>query len=147
MPSLRRTGSCTAAGTRSQQESLINETDLHHKIVEFIRNRYPDVLIVAGLGENQITSEMRLESWRKGCTKGQPDIMLPQKRGRKTGLALELKSPGWNGDASEHQKVFLTKLEANGWQVMCSNCYEELIFTIRDCMEPPRSRKRERSRS
>ena len=46
--------------------SLINETDLHHKIVEFIHNRYPDVLIVAGLGENHITSEMRLESWRKG---------------------------------------------------------------------------------
>ena len=70
LPSLRRNGSHTAAGTRNQQVSLINETDLHHKIVEFIRRRYPDVLIVAGLGENQITSEMRLESWRKGYTKG-----------------------------------------------------------------------------
>ena len=60
-------------------------------------------------------------------------------------LALELKSPGWDGEASYHQKVFLTKLEANGWQVMCSNCYEDLIFAIRDYMEPPRGRKRERS--
>ena len=145
MPTLRRTGSYAVTGTRNQQVSLINETDLHHKIVEFIRKRYPDVLIVAGLGENQITSEMRLESWRKGYTKGQPDIMLPAKSGRKTGLALELKSPGWNGEASEHQKVFLTKLEANGWQVMCSNCYEDLIFAIRDYMEPPRGRKRPRS--
>ena len=145
LPSLRRHGSYTAAGTRNQQVSLTNETDLHHKIVELIRKRYPDVLILAGLGENQITSEMRLESWRKGYTKGQPDIMLPQKSGRKVGLALELKSPGWNGEASEHQKVFLTKLEANGWQVMCSNCYEDLIFAIRDYMEPPRGRKRPRS--
>jgi len=94
LPSLRRTGSHTAAGTRNQQVSLMNETDLHHRIVEFIRRKYPDVLIVAGLGENQITPEMRLESWRKGYTKGQPDIMLPVKSGRKTGLALELKSPG-----------------------------------------------------
>ena len=99
LPSLRRTGSYTAAGTRNQQVSLINETDLHHKIVEFICKRYPDVLIVAGLGENQITSEMRLESWRTGYTKG----------------------------------------------VMCSNCYEDLIFAIRDDMEPPRGRKRPRS--
>ena len=76
------------------------------EIVEFIRKRYPDVLIVAGLGENQITSEMRLESWRKGYTKGQPDIMLPVKSGCKVGLALELKSPGWNGEASEHRKRF-----------------------------------------
>ena len=114
--------------------SLINETDLHHKIVEFIRRRYPDVLITAGLGENQTTSEMRIESWRKGYAKSQSDIMLPVKSGRKTGLALELKSP-----------VFLTKLEANGWQVMCSNCYEDLIFAIRDYMGPPRGRKRERS--
>ena len=54
LPSLRRTGSYTAAGTRNQQVSLINETDLHHKIVQFIRRRYPDVLIIAGLGENQL---------------------------------------------------------------------------------------------
>ena len=39
LPSLRRTGSYTAAGTRNQQVSLINETDLHHTIVEFIRRR------------------------------------------------------------------------------------------------------------
>ncbi len=142
LPSLRRTGSYTAAGTRNQQVSLINETDLHHKIVEFIRKRYPDALIVAGLGQNQITSEMRLDSWRKGYTNGQPDIKLPQKSGRKTGLALELKSPGWNGEACEHQEVFLIKVEASGWQVMCSNCYEDLIFAIRDYMEPPRGRKR-----
>ncbi len=145
LPSLRRNGSYTVAGIRNQQVSLVNETDLRHKIVEFIRKRYPDVLIVAGLGENQSTSEMRLESWRKGCTKGQPDIMLPQKSGRKVGLALEEKSPGWVGDASEHQKAFLTKLEANGWQVMCSNCYEDLIFENRDYVEPPRGRKRGRS--
>ncbi len=145
LPSLRRNGSYTVAGTRNQQVSLINETDLHHKTVELIRRRYPDALIVAGLGENQTTTETRIESWRKGYTKGQPDITLPVKSGRKTGLAFELKSPGWNGEASEHQKVFLRKLEANGWQVMCSNCYEDLIFAIRDYMEPPRGRKRARS--
>ena len=88
---------------------------------------------------------MRLDLWRKGYTKGQPEIMLPVKSGRKTGLALEMKSPGWDGEASEHQKVCLTEMEANGWQVMRSNCYEDLIFAIRDYMEPPRCRKRERS--
>ena len=123
---------------------LFNESDLHYKIVEFVRSRYPDTLIIAGLGENQITSEMRLDSWRKGYTKGQPDIMVQIRSGRKVGLALELKSPGWQGQASEHQKNFLDKLEAEGWQVCVSNCYEDLLFVVRDYMEKA-TKKRKRT--
>ena len=144
LPSLRKNGFYTS--TRLHQLHVLNETDLHHKLVEFIRSRYPDTLIIAGLGENQITSEMRLDSWRKGYTKGQPDIMLPVRSGRKVGLALELKSPGWQGEASENQKIFLDKLEAEGWQVCVSNCYEDLLFVVRDYMEKGlKGKKRKRT--
>ena len=143
LPTLRKTCSYTTP-TRNNQVQLINETDLHYKIVEFIRKRYPDVLLLAGLGENQTTSELRIDSWRKGYTKGQPDLMLPIRSGRKNGLALELKSPGWAAEASEHQKAFLQKLEEQGWQILVSNCYEDILFEVRDYLDKA-SKKRKRS--
>jgi prophage antirepressor-like protein len=142
MPSLRKDGSYNTQ-TRNQQVQLINETDLHYKIVEFIRKRYPDVPLIAGLGELQDSSEKRIDAWRKGYTKGQPDLMLPIRSGRKNGLALELKSPGWQAEASEHQKAFLRKLEEQGWQIKISNCYEDLLFEVRDYLDKA-SKKRKR---
>ena len=53
-----------------------NETDLHCKVVHLIRNYCPDALIVAGLAENQDTPFKRTDSWKKGYTKGQPDLMV-----------------------------------------------------------------------
>jgi prophage antirepressor-like protein len=144
LPSLRKNGFYTSTSTRNHQLHVLNETDLHHKLVEFIRSRYPGNLIIAGLGENQITPSMRLDSYRKGYTKGQPDIMLPVRSGRKVGLALELKSPGWQGEASENQKIFLDKLQAEGWEVCVSNCYEDLLFVVRDYMEKA-TKKRKRT--
>ena len=143
MPSLRKDGSYNTQ-TRNQQVQLINETDLHYRIVEFIRKRYPDALIIPGLGENQITSEMRIDSWRKGYQKGQCDLLLPLRCGRKVGLASELKTPAsLQAEASENQKIFLQKLEEQGWEVLVSNCYEDILFCVRDFMLKA-SKKRKR---
>ena len=144
MPSLRKDGNYYTTHTKNQQVQLINETDLHVKVVEFIRKRYPNTLIIPGLGENQISSEMRIESWKKGYTKGQPDLMLPVKSGRKVGLALELKTPAiWQAEASENQKTFLQKLEGQGWQIIVSNCYGDILFAVRDYLDKA-SKKRKR---
>ena len=146
LPSLRKNGFYTSTSTRNHQLHVLNETDLHYKLVEFIRSRYPGNLIIAGLGENQDSDAKRIDSWRKGYTKGQPDIMLPVRSGRKVGLALELKSPGWQGEASENQKIFLDKLQAEGWEVCVSNCYEDLLFVVRDYMEKGlKGKKRKRT--
>ena len=53
-----------------------NETDLHCKVVHLIRNYYPKALTVTGLGESQDTPSKRINSWKKGYTKGQPDLMV-----------------------------------------------------------------------
>ena len=53
-----------------------NETDLHYKVVDLIRKYYPDSILVAGLGENQDTEDKRLDSYKKGYTRGQPDLMI-----------------------------------------------------------------------
>ena len=51
-----------------------NETDLHCKVAHLIRNCYPNAIMVAGLEENQDASSKRIDSWKKGYTKGQPDL-------------------------------------------------------------------------
>lgn len=52
-----------------------NETDLHYKVVQYIRRFHPESIIVAGLGELQDTCSKRINSWRKGYMKGQPDTL------------------------------------------------------------------------
>ena len=145
LPTLRKTGSYTTP-TRNNQVQIITETDLHYKVIKFIRKRYPDAPMVPGLDELQDSSEKHIDSWRKGYVKGQPDILLPIRSGRKVGLALELKSPGWQGEASEHQKMFLQKLESEGWHVLVSNCYEDILFELPYYIDKA-SRKRKRPSS
>ena len=67
-----------------------NETDLHYKIVDFIRKFYPDSILVAGLGENQ---DERLDSYKKGYVRGQPDLMVLNYHKDFEGLSIEFKSP------------------------------------------------------
>ena len=70
-----------------------NETDLHYKVVDFIRKFYPDSILVAGLGENQDTEDERLDSYKKGYVRGQPDLMVLNYHKDFEGLSIEFKSP------------------------------------------------------
>ena len=42
-----------------------NETDLHTKVVSFLKKRYPYSIFTATLGENQDTGEKRIESQKE----------------------------------------------------------------------------------
>ena len=42
-----------------------DEYDLHTKVVQFIRRFYPEILMTAGLGENQDTKEKRIKSFKE----------------------------------------------------------------------------------
>ena len=70
-----------------------NETQLHIAVVQFIRKKYPQAVIIPGLGEFQTTEELRLEAWQKGYMAGQPDLIIMQPNKEHHALALELKSP------------------------------------------------------
>lgn len=79
LPSIRKTDTCTVtAGVPlvGRQIRLLNENDLHFKVVEYIRKYHPQTLIIEGLGEFQKTQELRREGWCKGYTAGQPDIII-----------------------------------------------------------------------
>jgi hypothetical protein len=120
----------TTPGLYNNQMQVLNETDLHENIVKFLRVQYPSLLIVPGLGENQTTDALRMACWRKGYCKGQPDIILPYKSGNYCGLAIELKTPAYQKEIGERQQAFLDNLQAAGWDVMVSNCYDEILAKL-----------------
>ena len=79
LPSIRKYGYYKRFDNPSNKMFKIeNEMDLHCKVVELIRNFYPNALLVPELGENQDTPEKRINSWKKGYMRGQPDLMTNQ---------------------------------------------------------------------
>ena len=65
-----------------------NETDLHVKVVSFLKKRYPQSLFTITLGENQRTSAMRIESHRKGYLRGSPDLIINNLHKHYTGSSI-----------------------------------------------------------
>ena len=98
-----------------------NETDLHYKVVDLIRRYYPDTILVAGLGENQDTADKRLDLYKEGYMKGQPDLMILDKHKDFKGLCIEFKSPTGNYYVSEAQKEMKKKYLDNGYAFILSN--------------------------
>lgn len=130
LPALRSTGSYERQNTRLRQIQLLNETDLHIKVVEYIRTHHPSAIIVPGLGEMQDTQEKRIECWRKGYTKGTVDLLILNRHSRYTGLALEFKTPAREREASDAQIEFLERLRRVGYQCIVSNSYDEILTAI-----------------
>ena len=67
LPSIRKKGYYNNLSFKS-------EYDLHCKVVDFIRNKYGEALMIAGLGENQKNGITRIKSWKKGYMAGQCDL-------------------------------------------------------------------------
>ena len=140
LPQLRATGQFTTTKSRNKlQLQLINEADLHHKVVDFIRTFHPEALLVAGLGEHQDTDAKRIDSWRKGYTKGQCDLMLINRSAKWSGLAFEFKTPANTGRVSPEQRRFMDELAKAGFRVLLSNNYDEICNEIRDYFRTARN--------
>ena len=69
---------------------------------------------MAGLVENQDTEDKRLDSYKKGYTRGQPDLMVLNYHKDYKGLCIEFKSPTNNYYVSEAQKETKKKY-VNKW--------------------------------
>ncbi|CAB3978274.1 toxin Bro [Paramuricea clavata] len=124
LPSIRKTGSYELLDRRSlryNQMIIINETDLHTTVVSYIRDNYPEAVIVPGLGEYQDTVSRRCDAWKKGYKGGQPDIIIENPMGKYKGFAIEFKSPKGTGVISENQDIWLRKLSGIGYMTMISD--------------------------
>ena len=104
-----------------------NETDLHIKVVSFLKKRYRHSLFTVTLGENQCTSTMRIESHRKGYLRGFPDLIINNLHKHYTGFCIEFKSPKGNGVLSTDQSIMLRQYQNNGFKTLVSNDHDHII--------------------
>ena len=111
-----------------------NENDLHYKVVQLIRNYYPDSILVAGLGENQDTEDKRLDSYKKGYQRGQPDLMVLDYYKYYKGLCIEFKSPTNNYCVTESQLKMKEKYCENDYAFILSNDYDKISKLIHKYM-------------
>ena len=111
-----------------------NEMGLHSKVVELIRNFYPDALLVASLGENQDTSEKRIDSWKKGFQRGTPDLMILNYHNYYRGLCIDFKSPTNYYEVSESQLKMKDKYIENNYAFILSNDYDKISKLVHKYM-------------
>jgi prophage antirepressor-like protein len=134
LPEIRKTGRYV----RYEQVSLMNETDLHYKVVDFIRKFFAEAILVPGLGELQDTEAKRLDAWNKGYKAGQPDIIILNHTRKASGLAIELKTPLGSGTNSVKQDAFQQNLRNNKYEIFLSNSYDEIVVRILEYREAVR---------
>ena len=135
LPSIRKYGQYKMFDSPWNKMIMIgNETDLHYKVVQLIRNYYPDSVLVAGLGEKQDTEDKRLDSYKKGYTRGQPDLMMLDYHKDYKGLCIEFKSPNNNYYVSESQLKMKEKYCDNDYAFILSNDYDKISKLIHKYM-------------
>ena len=135
IPQIRKYGQFKLFDSLDNKMILIgNEKELHYKVVNMIRQFYPNALLIAGLGENQDTDNKRLDSYRKGYQRGQPDLMILNNHKEYRGLCFEFKSPTDKYIISNSKKKMQQQYIQNGYQFFISNNYDEIIKTIHDYM-------------
>lgn len=112
--------------------TMNNEFDLHKKVVNFVRTKYPDIIFTCPLGDFQDTPVKRSRAWNMGYTVGSPDFFIMERTPEFSGLAIEFKTPKGNGKISEAQLKFLKRIEGEGWKCIISNNYDDIILAIVD---------------
>ena len=98
LPSIRKTGRYSCDDMNHKYNNMLtfkieNETDLHVKVVSFLKKRYPHSLFTVTLGENQDTVHRRMDSFKKGYLRGSPDLIINNLHKRYSGFGIEMKSP------------------------------------------------------
>ena len=131
LPSIRKYGQYKLFDSPWNKMIMIsNERDLHYKVVNLIRNYYPDSILVAGLGENQDTEDKRLDSYKKGYQRGTPDLMVLNYHNYYKGLCIEFKSPTNNYEVSESQLKMKAQYCKNNYAFILSNDYDKISKLI-----------------
>ena len=133
LPSIRKTGRyvhCINRKYNTLTFKIENETDLHVKVVSFLKKRYPHSLFTVTLGENQDTAHKRIDSFKKGYIRGSPDLIINNLNKHYTGFCIEFKSPNGRGVLSPDQSMILLQYQNNGFKILVSNDYDQIIEQI-----------------
>ena len=134
LPPIRKTGRYDCCMNHKYSNMLTfkieNETDLHIKVVSFLKKRYPHSPFTVTLGENQDTVHKRIDSFKKGYLRGSPDLIINNLHKHYTGFCIEFKNPKGNGVLSPDQSMILLQYQNNGFKILVSNDYDQIIEQI-----------------
>ena len=130
LPSIRKTGRYNHKYSNMLTFKIENETDLHIKVVSFLKKRYPHSLFTVTLGENQDTAFKRIDSFKKGYLRGSPDLIINNLHKHYTGFCIDFKNPKGNGVLSPDQSMILLQYQNNGFKTLVSNDYDHIIEQI-----------------
>ena len=129
LPSIRKTGRYIYDDMNLKYSDCLTfkiegETDLHFKVVSFLKKRYPHSIFTATLGENQCTSLKWTESYKKGYLSGSPDLIVNNLHKHYTGFATEFKNRNGKGILSYDQSKVLQQYQNNSFKTLVSNNYD-----------------------
>ena len=134
LPSIRKTGRYDYCMNHKYNNTLTfkieNETDLHVKVVSFLKKRYPYSLFTVTLGENQDTVHKRIDSFMKRYLRGSPDLIINNLHKHYTGFCIKFKSPNGRGVLSPDQSMILLQYQNNGFKTLVSNDYDYIIEQV-----------------
>jgi prophage antirepressor-like protein len=144
LPAIRKKGTYSLPGhycsneitwPEVREKAAGREDALHYRVIEYIRNTYPDAETIAGLGEHLQTKHQRMDGYLKGYVGGQPDIMVLRglPNGNHDVYSIELKNPNGKGKLSQKQVDYhehlLSKCHV---QTLVSNSYEEVVIALHE---------------
>ena len=134
LPSLRKTGRYDHSMDHKYSNMLTfkieNETDLHVKVVSFLKKRYPHSLFTVTSDENQDTAFKRIDSFKKGYLCGSPDLIINNLHKHYTGFCIEFKSQNGRSVLSPDQSIMLQQYQSNGFKTLVSNDYDHIIEQV-----------------
>lgn len=90
--------------------------------------------MIAGLGQNQISSYIRIAFDKKAYHKGQPDLIIMNAHKKYNDFCIEFKSPTCKYKISDAQKEMKHKYNKNGYKSIIGNDYDQIIRKLILCM-------------
>jgi prophage antirepressor-like protein len=132
IPSIRKSGKYEITHKCPKRVTFRIETeyDLHTKVVSFLKKQFPESIFTASLGEMQDSAEKRIKAFNLGYMKGSADLIIHNLHNAYTSFAIEFKSPKTGGVISDSQAKMMNAYKDNGFKVLISNDYDEIIMQI-----------------
>ena len=108
------------------------EFDLHVEVVKFNREKYPEAVLLPGLGEFRDSGDARIKAWQKGYTSGQPDLIIlyPSECTGYIGFAIEFKHPRGQTCTTENQDKYFKRLQAVAVKTMVFHKFSDIIIAL-----------------
>lgn len=116
-----------------------NDYEFQHQVALFnwsalMSTVYPELKLMRGsMNGVHLTPAQAGKAKAAGMKKGEPDVMLPVRRGEYTGIAVELKYG--NNKPTPEQIDYGARLKAEGWMVAYSWDWQDAAELIQKYLE------------